>query len=123
MILADVDGLKAINDKFGHNAGDTAIKQISRLLVASVRKHDCVARLAGDEFAILLEHTDELQAWLLALRIVETVDEHPFHIGKANVPLSVAVGVTLICPRDHPEAVIERADREMYRIKAIRPRK
>jgi diguanylate cyclase (GGDEF)-like protein len=77
--------------------------------------------LGGDEFAVLLEHTDELNAWLLALRIVETVDEHAFHIGGVRVPLSVAVGVSLIHRQDTPATVIERADKELYRIKGIQP--
>jgi diguanylate cyclase (GGDEF)-like protein len=121
MILADVDGLKMINDRHGHNAGDKALAEISGLLVASVRKDDCVARFAGDEFAILLENTDELSAWQMALRVAETVNEHPFQLDRVCLPLSVAVGVAPIWRGDTPDAVIARADREMYRIKRIRP--
>ena len=58
MLFVDVDGLKAVNDKFGHSAGDKALAKIADLLVSSVRKADFVARLAGDEFGILLEHAD-----------------------------------------------------------------
>jgi diguanylate cyclase (GGDEF)-like protein len=118
IIFADVDGLKSINDTFGHNVGDKALVEVSRLLVASVRKADCVARLAGDEFGILLHQTDELSAWQLALRVVVTVDEHQFYVDHVRVPLSVAVGVGVIRPSDNSESVLERADKEMYRIKA-----
>jgi diguanylate cyclase (GGDEF)-like protein len=119
MLFVDVDGLKAVNDKLGHNAGDKALIKIARLLVASVRKADFVARLAGDEFGILLEHTDELSAWKMALRVVETVDESEFCVNGVCLPLSVAIGVGLIEPGDTPETVLARADMEMYRIKAI----
>ena len=120
MLFVDVDGLKAINDKFGHNAGDKALIQVARLIVASVRKADFVARLAGDEFGILLEHADELSAWKMALRVVETVDECEFCVsGGACLPLSVAIGVGMIERDDTPETVLARADKEMYRIKAI----
>lgn len=119
MVFVDVDGLKAINDILGHNAGDQALMEVSRLLVASVRKGDFVARLAGDEFGILLEPADELNAWEAALRVVETVDESEFCLNGACLPLSVAVGVTMIRAGDTPEAVLARADKEMYRIKAI----
>jgi diguanylate cyclase (GGDEF)-like protein len=122
VIFADVDGLKSINDTFGHTAGDKALVEISRLLVASVRKSDCVARLAGDEFCILLHQTEEVSAWQLALRVVETVDEHEFCIDQVCVPLSVAVGVAVVRRGDTPESVLERADKEMYRIKGLAPR-
>lgn len=121
IIFADVDGLKSINDTFGHHAGDKALVEISRLLVASVRKSDCVARLAGDEFCILLYQTEELSAWELALRVVETVNDHQFCVGQVCVPLSLAIGVAVIRPGDTPESVLERADKEMYRIKGLRP--
>jgi diguanylate cyclase (GGDEF)-like protein len=119
MLFVDVDGLKAINDKFGHNAGDRALAEVAQLLVASVRKADLVARLAGDEFGILLEQADELSAWQMALRVVETVDESRFCINGTSLPLSVAVGVGMILRGDTPEAVFARADKEMYRIKAV----
>jgi diguanylate cyclase (GGDEF)-like protein len=122
IILADVDGLKSINDTFGHKAGDAALVEVSRLMVAGVRRTDCVARLAGDEFGILLHAADELSAWQLALRVVETVDEYPFYVDQVRVPLSVAVGVGVIQPGDTSESVLERADKEMYRIKACAPR-
>lgn len=119
VLFLDVDGLKTINDKFGHDAGDKALVEVARLLVASVRKDDVVARLAGDEFAILLERTDELKAWRMALRIVETVDECSFCVDQVCVSLSVAVGVAMIRPGDTANAVLSRADKEMYRIKAL----
>ena len=121
MLFVDVDGLKAINDEFGHVAGDKALVEVARLLVASVRKADFVGRLAGDEFGILLEHADELSAWQMALRVVETVDECQFCIQDVCLPLSVAIGVGMIQPGDTPEAVFARADKEMYRIKAVGP--
>lgn len=120
VILADVDRLKAINDTFGHDAGDKALVEVSRLLVASVRGGDRVARLAGDEFGILLDGVDELGAWQLALRIVETVDDQQFCIDQVRVPLSVAVGAAVILPADDVESVLKRADKELYKIKGAK---
>jgi diguanylate cyclase (GGDEF)-like protein len=119
MLFIDVDGLKAINDRLGHKAGDQALVQVARLLVASVRSSDFVGRLAGDEFGILLEKSDELSAWQSALRVVETVDDCRFCVDGVCLPLSVAVGVAVMKKGDTAEAVLARADREMYRIKAI----
>jgi diguanylate cyclase (GGDEF)-like protein len=118
VLFVDVDGLKAINDKLGHQAGDAALVEVAALLVASTRKHDCVARIGGDEFGILLEQADELSAWLMALRVVETVVGAKFCLGTTTLPLSVAVGVATIQPGDDSATVMARADREMYRVKA-----
>lgn len=119
VLFLDVDGLKSINDKFGHEAGDKALVEVAKLLAASVRTTDVVARLSGDEFAILLERTDELSAWRMAERIVEKVDDCRFCIESVCVDLSIAVGVAMIRLGDTSQAVLTRADREMYRIKAL----
>ena len=117
MLFVDVDGLKTINDSFGHRVGDEALQEIAKLLLSSVRKTDCVARMGGDEFGILLDHTDEQRAWQMALRIVETVVGSQFCVDGECVRLSVAVGVGMIKPGDSAQAVIDRADKEMYRVK------
>ena len=119
LLFVDLDGLKAINDRFGHDAGDKSLVEVARLLTASVRGADFVARLAGDEFAILLEHSDELGAWQTALRVVEAVDDCKFCVESVCLALSVAVGVAVIRQGDTAQAVLARADKEMYRIKAI----
>ncbi len=118
MLFVDVDGLKTINDTFGHRVGDEALQEIAKLLLSSVRKTDCVARMGGDEFGILLDQTDEQRAWQMALRIVETVVGSQFCVDGTCVRLSVAVGVGMIQPGDTSQAVMERADKEMYRVKA-----
>jgi diguanylate cyclase (GGDEF)-like protein len=118
VLFVDVDGLKSINDTFGHKAGDDALTEIAQLIVASVRKSDCVARMGGDEFGILLEHLDEQRAWVMALRVVENVVGSNFCVNGKCLRLSVAVGVAMIRSGDDPQAVIDRADKEMYRIKS-----
>ncbi|MFL6733614.1 MAG: GGDEF domain-containing protein [Sphingomicrobium sp.] len=118
MLFVDVDGLKKINDMYGHTAGDAALVRISQLLVASVRNSDTVGRLAGDEFGILFEQADELSAWQMGLRVVEAVTHSHFEFEGKRLRLSVAVGVGVITPGDDPQTVIARADQQMYRIKA-----
>jgi diguanylate cyclase (GGDEF)-like protein len=118
MLFVDLDGLKRINDQFGHAAGDEALVQVARMLVESVRRSDYVARIGGDEFGILLERIDEQGAWQMALRIVETVVRSQYCVDGRCLPLSVAVGVGKINADDDPQSVIARADKEMYRVKA-----
>ncbi len=118
MLYVDVDGLKLINDSFGHQAGDVALIQVSRLLVAGVRRSDCVARIGGDEFAILLEHADEKSAHETATRLVDTIAACEFTHDGEELPLSVAIGVGMITADDSVDTIMNRADEEMYRRKA-----
>ena len=117
VLFVDIDGLKSINDSLGHPAGDEALVQVSERLVQGVRASDCVARIGGDEFAILLEHSDEKAAQETAARLVEGVSECGFVHGGTVLPLSVAIGVAMILPSDRAEEVLARADEEMYRFK------
>jgi diguanylate cyclase (GGDEF)-like protein len=118
LLFVDLDGLKLINDTFGHQAGDEALVQVARMLVGGVRKSDIVARIGGDEFAILLGHADDESAHETASRLIDFIAECDFmHDGQA-LPLSVAIGAAVIQGDDTPETVIARADHEMYRRKA-----
>jgi diguanylate cyclase (GGDEF)-like protein len=118
MLFVDIDGLKMINDTFGHPAGDEALIQVAQMLSEGVRKSDCVARLGGDEFGILLERSDEPRALETADRLVSMIAGCEFCYEGMCLPLSVAVGVTVIEPNDCPEAIMARADEAMYRQKA-----
>jgi diguanylate cyclase (GGDEF)-like protein len=118
LLFVDVDGLKAINDSFGHLAGDEALIQVAELLSSGVRKSDVVARIGGDEFGILLENADEPSAHETASRLIDMIAGCEFVHDGDELPLSVAIGVGLIEPNDTAETVMARADEEMYRRKA-----
>ena len=118
MLFVDLDGLKLINDSFGHRAGDEALIQVAALLVKGVRKSDCVARIGGDEFAILLTNASKTVANDTAARLIDEIAGCDFmHDGDA-LPLSVAIGVAMVSPEDDAESVMDRADEEMYKRKA-----
>jgi diguanylate cyclase (GGDEF)-like protein len=117
MLFVDVDGLKIINDSFGHRAGDEALIEVASLLAKGVRHSDVVARIGGDEFGILLECADEAAAQETAARLIDQICTCEFlHDGEA-LPLSVAIGVGMIDALDTPEAIMARADEAMYRRK------
>src|SRR6478736_2977110 len=78
MLFVDVDGLKMINDTFGHRAGDEALVQIANLLSTGVRHSDVVARIGGDEFGILLECSDEGSAQETAARLIDQISDSDF---------------------------------------------
>ena len=91
---------------------------LAQLLSGGVRRSDVVARIGGDEFGILLENASEESAHDTAARLVDMICGCEFvHDGEA-LPLSVAIGVGMIDGDDAPEAVMARADEEMYRRKA-----
>jgi diguanylate cyclase (GGDEF)-like protein len=118
LAFVDVDGLKAINDSFGHRAGDEALIEVAELLASGVRKSDVVARIGGDEFGILLENADEQSAHETASRLIDLIAACEFLHDGNELPLSVAIGVGLIDASDTAETVMARADQEMYRRKA-----
>ncbi|GAA4711589.1 GGDEF domain-containing protein [Sphingomonas lutea] len=117
MLYVDLDGLKMINDTFGHLAGDEALIQVAQLLSGGVRRSDIVARIGGDEFAILLENANEAIAQETAARLENMVCDCDFTHDGDVLPLSVAIGVAMIDGDDTPQSVMDRADEEMYRRK------
>jgi diguanylate cyclase (GGDEF)-like protein len=118
MLFVDLDGLKMINDTFGHLAGDGALIQVAELLSTGVRRSDVVARIGGDEFAVLLESASEESAHETASRLEDLICSCEFRHDGDALPLSVAIGVGMIDGRDGADAVMARADEEMYRRKA-----
>jgi diguanylate cyclase (GGDEF)-like protein len=118
MLFVDLDGLKMINDSFGHKAGDEALIQVAELLVGGVRRSDVVARIGGDEFGILLAHAGEDSANETAARLIQQIAGCDFTHEGDVLPLSVAIGVGMIGAEDSPEEIMARADEAMYRRKA-----
>ena len=118
MLFVDLDGLKSLNDNFGHRAGDLALIQVAALLESGVRKSDVVARIGGDEFGILLENADEQSAHETAARLIYMIAACEFIHDGDSLPLSVAIGVGMIDAQDNAEDVMARADEQMYRRKA-----
>lgn len=117
VLFVDLDGLKMLNDSFGHLAGDQALVHVAGLLIGGVRQSDCVGRLGGDEFGLLLDHADEATAEHTAARLVDLVASEDFTVDGAPVPLSVAIGMTMIERGDCAAAVLARADHAMYQRK------
>ena len=118
VLFVDLDGLKVLNDSFGHQGGDAALVHVARQLLTGVRTEDCVARVGGDEFCILLDRADEASAIETAERLANMVAGDDFLIEGQPVPLSVAIGLTVVERGDTPTAVLARADQAMYRVKA-----
>lgn len=117
VLFLDLDRLKAINDTHGHLVGSKLLVEIAGLLKASVREVDTAVRYGGDEYVLLLRHTDTGGALKVAERIRRAVESHRFLAGEGlNLALTVCIGVA-----SYPEhardkvAILDCADRAMYR--------
>ncbi len=120
LVYFDVNNLKQINDTYGHAAGDAVLMQVARVLVESVRATDVVGRLGGDEFGVLLVQTDKTLAERKGKELATIVEEQPILWQGQKVPVRVAFGPYSFCGGENADAVLDGADREMYRRKAGR---
>lgn len=114
----DLDGFKAINDTFGHEAGDILLREVAKRLTATVRAGDTVARLGGDEFVLLLGEIKDVDELEIALqRLLRTIAE-PYDLMEQQSRISTSIGVTLF-PFDDgdPDSLLRHADQAMYRAK------
>lgn len=118
LMFVDVDDLKALNDAHGHAAGDGALKHIAAVLRRGVRAGDLVARIGGDEFALLVEPVDEAAARAKAATLLAAAAESAFEWTGAAVPVGISIGLAMIEPGDTIDSLLARADARMYETKA-----
>ncbi len=119
LLFCDLDGFKTVNDRFGHHAGDRVLVETATRLRSTARAGDTVARLAGDEFVILVEPRDPDRGDVLAQRI-RTVVSRPIGVGDQEISVGVSVGVQLATAPWSPVELFEQADRAMYQDKQER---
>lgn len=117
LLFIDLDGLKQINDTFGHAAGDFALLHMARLLASMIRSTDIAARIGGDEFALLLDGLSEQDATEKADQLSALIDETECRFGDDVLPLSASFGCTALRVDDSDFAAIARADIAMYAAK------
>lgn len=120
LMYLDLDGFKQVNDSFGHDAGDELIRASAERLRGCMRKSDSVARIGGDEFTILLEHTESTADIAhIAEKVVEVISR-PYQIGSHQVVVGCSIGIAV-----YPEAGMDidtlqkNADMAMYKAKQV----
>jgi diguanylate cyclase (GGDEF)-like protein len=117
LLSLDVDRFKDVNDTLGHPAGDNLLRELGRRLRVAVREGDTVARIGGDEFAVILPRVEEVDVLPIAHRILRSL-ALPFDVGPATVEVSISVGAALAPQHGaDPEALLRRADHAMYEAK------
>ncbi|NLN39230.1 MAG: GGDEF domain-containing protein, partial [Smithella sp.] len=124
LFFADLDGLKDINDRFGHEEGDHALIAIAKILTRTFRVSDIVSRIGGDEFAILAIDADEALMEKLLLRLYRLINN--YNARKAvSFKLAVSIGYTVYDPLQPTtlDDMISNADKMMYKMKKVKYRR
>jgi diguanylate cyclase (GGDEF)-like protein len=114
LIYFDLDGFKAVNDRYGHAAGDKALQAVAQRLAANVRESDVVGRLGGDEFGVILAQADAGAAQAKAAALAAAIAATPVNCGEWLAPVRASYGVRQIDPDADPEQALADADAAMF---------
>lgn len=117
MLVWDVDDFKLINDRYGHQAGDKALRIIAQSLQARLRETDFIARFGGEEFVCLLCGTEGEEALSVAEEMRHSVESNGFHSQGKPVRVTISCGLTSFNDKDSLEKVFSRADKALYKAK------
>ena len=117
LVYFDIDGFKAVNDRFGHAAGDEALRAVANRLLSQVRESDVVGRIGGDEFAVVLVQADIETAKAKAKQLADAVQAEPIQTGDWMTPLKITYGVRQLDPDRTAEETLAEADTAMYAAK------
>ncbi|MDH3636020.1 MAG: diguanylate cyclase [Gammaproteobacteria bacterium] len=116
-VILDIDHFKRINDTYGHNAGDKALKLVAQLMTTYVRQSDYVFRIGGEEFVLLLTSTAQDNASKLVEKMRAGIAASSFHFKGEPVTLTLSAGITETRDGDDVESIYERADKALYKAK------
>jgi diguanylate cyclase (GGDEF)-like protein len=114
LLFIDLDGFKAVNDRYGHAAGDALLKAVVQELVGHVRASDVVARLGGDEFGVLLWNLGAPQAAAKARELENLIAAVSVTHGEARLAVGASAGLAPLAPGVAPDRMIDAADKAMY---------
>lgn len=119
VVLVDIDHFKKVNDTYGHLSGDKALQAVANLFRGRLRDTDLIGRFGGEEFLLVLPHTDLAGAEVFCHRLRDQVENQPIDIGTQNIFVTCSFGITnLMGASDTVNRLLRRADRNLYRAKA-----
>ncbi|MFN2362212.1 MAG: GGDEF domain-containing protein, partial [Marinobacter sp.] len=118
-IMFDADYFKKVNDTYGHGVGDKALVHLSKFALETLRDIDVLARVGGEEFAVLLENTDEQGAGEVAERLRSAIESNPLPLERGRLTLTISAGVASFrpAPSDDLDALLLCADKALYQAK------
>lgn len=114
VLYLDVDGMKQVNDTYGHAAGDAALQQVAEVLLGNIRKSDVVGRLGGDEFGVILAQAGPEEGAAKAAAVAAAIEAAPAEWRGAKLRLGVSYGVYTFAGGEQAADALEAADRAMY---------
>ena len=114
LIIFDIDYFKKVNDTYGHDVGDSVLKELSRLVETNIRKSDVFSRVGGEEFAIIAPEINIDNALILSEKIRKVVENHDF---KFVNNIRISLGVTEFISSDDSDTIYKRADKALYKAK------
>lgn len=117
MLVWDIDDFKKINDTYGHQSGDKALRVIAGKLQETLRETDFIARYGGEEFVVLLVGTDLAGAKQVAEKMRKRITQIALKANSERIRMTISGGLSLFSPGDAPEDVFERADQALYKAK------
>jgi len=117
LMMIDIDNFKKVNDTFGHLAGDKALIQIAEILKSNTRSKDIVARIGGEEFAVVLPQTSYENALKVARRIKQAIEERTFTFGSESKKLTISIGIASTNFHMHIDCLLSYADKALYKAK------
>ncbi len=115
--LLDIDHFKRINDQYGHNAGDNALRIVAAMMLRNIRQTDFLFRIGGEEFVLLLPKTQIKNATPVVEKIRKSVSQAEFHYKQQKVVVTMSGGLTEMHPDDGAISIYERADEALYKAK------
>lgn len=119
LMLIDLDHFKKVNDNYGHGAGDKVLQSFTDRTLAQLREVDLLGRLGGEEFAVLLPHTTEADAQVVAERIRKALADAPVIVGSDSIAVTMSAGLAEYTAADSsPDKWLARADEALYQAKA-----
>jgi two-component system, cell cycle response regulator len=119
LLMLDIDLFKNVNDSHGHQAGDAVLAHIAQVIRERVRNHDLVARVGGEELAILMPETGLQGARVLAEELRRAIERHVVEYAEQQLQVTVSIGCAQLSPEDSDQqAFLGRCDQQLYRAKA-----
>ncbi|MEG3180203.1 GGDEF domain-containing protein [Sphingomonas sp. LT1P40] len=116
--LIDLDHFKRINDRFGHQGGDETLRKFAEIATQTMRNTDAMGRIGGEEFALLMPDTDQIQSGIAGERLREAIARRHFILPSGGIaPVTISVGVAHFKPGETAEQLLQRADEALYEAK------
>lgn len=119
LLVFDIDHFKALNDTYGHDAGDDVLRDLAALIASAIRAEDIFARWGGEEFLLVVDHLPQDKLTVVAEKLRQLVASHPFLKDK-QLKVTVSIGAARSEPGEDFDAVFKRADKALYQAKTTR---